>query len=104
MSDILTLIKQASKEGVDASFPVNLVFGVVTSVLPLEIKIDQKITLPEKMLILTNAVKDYQVFATLPIGDAMITIHNALQLGESVALLRMQGGQQFLVIDRGCGS
>ncbi|MFI3175129.1 MAG: DUF2577 domain-containing protein [Bacillota bacterium] len=33
-------------------------------------------------------------------GEKEMTVHNALQLEEKVLLLRMQGGQKFLVMDR----
>lgn len=33
-------------------------------------------------------------------GTKSITINNALTVGESVVLMRMQGGQKYLVIDR----
>ena len=29
-----------------------------------------------------------------------MTIHNALEKGEEVVLLRMQGGQKYIVLDR----
>ncbi len=34
------------------------------------------------------------------IGEKELVIHNALQLEEKVLLVRMQGGQKFLVVDR----
>ena len=33
-------------------------------------------------------------------GKKTMTLHNALKKGEKVALLRTQGGQQYVVIDR----
>lgn len=33
-------------------------------------------------------------------GTKSITIHNKLKVGEQVVLLRMQGGQKYLVLDR----
>lgn len=33
-------------------------------------------------------------------GRKEITMHNDLQIGEEVILIRMQGGQKFLVVDR----
>lgn len=33
-------------------------------------------------------------------GTKQMTIHNALQKGEQVILLRMQGGQKYIVLDR----
>lgn len=33
-------------------------------------------------------------------GDKSITIHNALQLGDMVSLIRTQGGKQYYILDR----
>lgn len=41
-------------------------------------------------------VSDYLVSA----DNQKILIHNALQTGEEVILLRQQGGQKYIIIDR----
>lgn len=33
-------------------------------------------------------------------GTKMFTVHNALKVGEKVVLIRIQGGQKFVVLDR----
>lgn len=49
----------------EATKPVNVVFGVVLSVEPLKINVEQKMDLGEKQLILTRNVTDYTVEITL---------------------------------------
>lgn len=106
----------------------NVEFGNVTSVNPLEITLDQKTKLTSNYLTLSNAVKDHSVDITVswntednthkhangnngqPTADVThkhtisgrkrITIHNGLTLGERVILLRKQGGQEYVVLDR----
>lgn len=105
-----------------------VVFGNVTRVNPLEITLDQKVKLPEAFLTLTNAVKDHAVDITVswqtventhkhgngnqgqPTAEAThkhdisgrkkIIVHNGLTLGERVILLRVEGGQNYIVLDR----
>jgi Protein of unknown function (DUF2577). len=111
MSDLLDAIKMAGKGVNEASKPVELTSGQVTSISPLAVKIDQKLTIPEKLLILTDAARDYHTEITLAgltdsggdsvSGRSVVMIHNALRVGESVLLLRMQGGQKYMIIGRG---
>ena len=122
--EIAKLIDANARSAVAKTQPMNVVFGTVVSVNPLKIQINQKITLPDEFLILTNAVRDYSVDITVgwttdspqkengedPTenhthnhkihGRKKITIHNGLTIGEKVILLRAQGGQDYVVIDR----
>lgn len=172
MASLTELIKQAAIEAVGASNPTAFYFGTVTSTSPLIINVEQKMDLTEEFLILTRAVKDYEVemtvdhktdsvsldanhshnatvnstvdgtcdvqiqntvtpnttkveskaTSTLDInadvdvdidtrninlshshsysGKKKFTVHNGLKKGEKVILIRMQGGQQFVVLDR----
>lgn len=64
-ADLLQLIKKASLDAVNASNPANVVFGKVTSVAPLAINVDQKMTLGNAQLVLTRNVTDYVVSVSL---------------------------------------
>ena len=116
MANLVQLVKQAALEAVEASKPLKIVYGTVISSKPLKIKIDQKITLTEEFLTLTRNVTDYETEFTV---DAIsvyhttksipsdtwadkqkIKVHNALNAGEKVILLREQGGQNYIVLDR----
>ena len=92
----------------------------MTSVSPLKVRVDQKLELTDAQLILTNAVRDYSVYmtvdhqtentasgdATLPShkhaykGKKAFKIHLGLKAGEQVLLLRADGGQKFIILDR----
>lgn len=126
--EIARLIGCSALDAVDRTQPMNLVFGEVIAVNPLAIKIDQKMTLTDEFLILTNAVRDHSVDISVSWttvddthkhgngndgqdtaetthnhkvqGRKKITIHNGLTIGEKVLLLRAQGGQDYIVIDR----
>lgn len=111
-------------------------FGTVISTSPLEIQIDQKLTLTEEYLILTKNVSDHEVDIEVNhfteqnalvgygpwdtkhshpdagigeinpnhrhqyLGRKKIKIYNGLQKGEKVILIRLQGGQKYIVLDR----
>lgn len=70
-------------EAFTASKPADVVFGKVISDSPLKIKVDQKLELKSAQLVLTKTVVD----------DALIS-------GEKVIMIRMSGGQKYIVIDR----
>lgn len=124
-SELLNTIKQSATEANDASKPVQVCFGKVTSASPLQILVDQKMSLDSSFLVLTRNVTDYKTkitggnvqnyyytdesqSGTAPVspshvhavGKISVTIHNALTVGEEVILLRMQGGQKYIVLDR----
>jgi hypothetical protein len=121
-NDLLIAIKKASVEAIDATKPTALVFGKVTSSSPLKINIEDKMTLTAAQLVLTRNVTNYKVNMTVDhqtedtsggSGDSSFashhhsykgkkefTIHNGLVVGDEVVLIRMQGGQKYLVLDR----
>ena len=120
------MIKQAAVEAVNAREPMSLKIGKVVSIAPLKIDLNQKITVPASQLLLTNAVRDYTVYATMDNaaeaaggsvntenaeadssgqipadGDRRkFTVHLGLKVGEKVLMLRCDGGQKFIVLDR----
>lgn len=123
MPNMIQIIKKAAIEAVEASNPTKLLYGTVKSISPLTINIDQKFTIPEEFLVLTKNVKDYEVELSLDDwftenksggsgesafsshnhevkGKKKVTIHNALKVGDKVILLREQGGQKYIVLDK----
>lgn len=116
------LIRAMVAQTTAAGKPSDLVFGVVTSGDPLEIKIDDKRTLDADFIMLSDMVRDYEVDISVShmtetkgggSGDAAyeshshayrgrkkITVHNKLKNGEKVIMLRQAGGQLFYVLCR----
>lgn len=93
-------MKKAGANASQANAPVNVCFGKVTSASPLKILVEQKITLGSAQLVLTRHVTDYDVDVTISDKKQIMTIHNALQVDDKVVLLRVQGGQKYVVMDR----
>ena len=111
--DLIRLIQRVAVAAVMASKPTALRFGKVISTSPLKISVEQKMTLSKENLILTRNVKDHTTKVTVSwtseaaenhthqlTGKKEITVHNALEVGEEVIMISMQGGQRFIVWDR----
>lgn len=96
------LIKRAAIDAVEAAKPVAFLFGVVVSVNPLEINVDQKMSIKQSHLIVPEHLTDYKVQMKLAI-DQEVLVKNALKKGDRVILARLQGGQKFVVVDRMVG-
>ncbi|MBB6670286.1 DUF2577 domain-containing protein [Cohnella nanjingensis] len=75
-------IKQVAAGVITAGAPVEVAFGIVTSTTPLVITVDQRLPLK----------KEHLIFTASTAGGYMI--------GNQFLLLRMQGGQQYIVLDR----
>ena len=119
-NDLLNIVKKAAIEAVNASQPCDFYFGKVISAKPLKISVEQKMTLGAAQLILTRNVTDFKTKVTVDwstesvsggseeysshshtlSGIKEMTIHNALQIGDEVILLKQKGGQKYLVLDR----
>lgn len=115
MGNLVEVIKQAALEAVETHKPVNILFGTVTSTEPLEISAEQKIILDADSLILPRVLSDFTVEMSVEhsteeageplhaheyIGRKSYTVHNSLKTGENLLLLRIQGGQRFVVLGR----
>lgn len=143
--ELVKALKKAALDAMESTKPVNVCFGTVISAKPLQIDVEQRMTLGESQLILTRNVTQFTTMVTvqweteyslsthkhsisLTSGDGgdpshshsvsgntgstnlahthdiegtkQITVHNALEKGEQVILLRQQEGQKFIVLDR----
>lgn len=121
-TDILSVIKAAAVGSVNNTKPVNLHFGIVKTEKPLSIELDIGIKLSEAFLILSRNVTDYDLEMTVNHitekmqkggkdpsftshkheykGRKVFRVHKALKNGENVILIRLQGGDKYLVLDR----
>lgn len=104
MADVVELVKamkRAALEAIEASKPVNVYFGQVIADAPLQINVEQKMILGNSQLILSRNVTDHKTMVSVQWEtEKEITIHNALEVGDEVILIRQQEGQKYIVIDR----
>lgn len=61
MADLVETIKKIAQGVMNESSPSNILFGTVTNNAPLEINVEQKLTLTQEFLVLTKNVVDYTV-------------------------------------------
>ena len=87
---LLKIMQEAGK--MPTGETTDLLFGVVTSVSPLKIKIDNRFEVDEKFLILSALVKE----TVLP----DIFLWRGLIVGDKVRVLRVNQGQMFYVLER----
>ncbi|WP_246058278.1 DUF2577 family protein [Paenibacillus illinoisensis] len=80
---MLDVIKKAAVAAVDAKVPVQVMYGTVAKTEPFEITVEQRLTLAEPFLVMLESAarKNWTV-------------------GDHVLLLRVQGGDSFVVLDR----
>ena len=123
MAELVQLLKELSKTTNDEGEPFEHRKGTVESVNPVTVRVDQKLILEEDDLILTHLVRDYDVDISVSHetedfelvegaltdikshkheykGRKRITVHNGLKVGEDIVLLKVQGGQTYIVLDR----
>lgn len=75
-SGIINTIKQAAISGYESTSPLRLLFGEVISTNPIQIKIN----------------------ANLIIDEPFLAINGTIGTGDKVPLIRVQGGQKYVVI------
>ncbi|MUG66550.1 DUF2577 domain-containing protein [Paenibacillus campinasensis] len=93
---MLDIIKKASLSAVGSTNPVTVLYGTVTNTHPLEVNVDQRFSLTEDFLVVGESLTEYK----RNIAGEEVVIRRGLQTGDTVVLLRYQGGQTYLVLDR----
>lgn len=100
----------------------NAYFGTVKTIQPLTIELDNKLTLEESYFVVAQHLTDYKIECEIQTKDIQnffvehegkqqvevqggiqkgeIILKNALKVADRLILLRMEGGQQFIVLDR----
>lgn len=92
-------IKKLALQAVMESKPVNINYGTVKTINPLSIEVENFKILPKEFFVLNRNVTNYKENITIDGVSKIITINNALKIGEKVILIRFQGGQDYLVLD-----
>lgn len=101
----------------EANNPVSIMFGEVSKINPLEVNVDQRFTIDADFLIVPESLTRYEVNlnhthsytddgiagTTGAALTQIIVIRPGLQKGDKVVLIRMQGGQKYLILDKVVG-
>lgn len=99
-NDFYDLIKKSAISAVESTKPVIIRFGKVKNENPLEITIEQKLTLSSEFLILTQNVVSSNGYITINGETKSVIIDRSLKKDDVVLMFRMQGGQKYLVFDK----
>ena len=83
MPNLVEMIKQIAAGVYDASAPLEICYGVVQSRSPVKVRRDQKKVLGKEYFVVRYG-----------------TTTQSFEVGEELILIRMQGGQQWLIFDR----
>lgn len=78
---LIPLLKRVALEAVEASKPTVVLYGTVSSIGPLTVYLEQKRTITKGFLVVTDKVKN-------------------LMIGDKVIMIRMQGGQKYIIMDK----
>ncbi len=95
-TDFVALIKKAATEAVDAGKPANILFGKVISPSPIQVQLDQQITLGAAQLTVARLLQGY----TVTVEGVPLEVVPPLAAGERVILAQVSGGQHYIVLDR----
>lgn len=99
-SGIIPIIKQAAIDAVNSTQPVQIVFGMVTSESPLKVRVNPKLILGKGNLVVAGSLSKKSVSVNLPEASGSVKIDNTLKKGDPVIMLRIQGGNKYLVLDK----
>lgn len=96
IAELANLIKRAGVGAVEAGSPVTVLYGSVINISPLEVNVDQRFTLDEDFLIVPEHLTPYSIV----IGTQTVVIRRGFEVGDTLILLRVQGGEQYVILDR----
>lgn len=106
MDKLLRVIQKINKNQMGAIDSCDYVIGTVVGINPLKVQISDRIILEEDMLLLTETVveKKLNLKHTHPsVGTALetiIVIQEAIKIGDKLHLLKVSGGQLFIVLSK----
>lgn len=119
---MLEAIRMAAASGIEAGKPVAVLFGEVVRTGPLEVMVDQRFSVDEEFLVLPESLTRYEADLThrhaytdagasgtvsrtteAGLSAAPLIIRHGLEAGNKVILLRVQGGQKYVILDKVAG-
>ena len=95
MANIITTLKEIVYKTVENMPSADFITGTVVKTNPLNIKINDRITLqPVHLYVLKSAVGQFPVTTTNGTGHSI----HSLKVGDMVALGKCQGGESYIVL------
>lgn len=111
--DLVRIIKRIVQDTTENDKPTRIMYGKVISVNPLKVNIEQRMVLGKNQLVLTDHLSRKTTSISVPdwyrdsndniaIGqrEVEVVFDNRLKVNDKVMLLREQGGQKFVILDK----
>lgn len=100
--DLVRIIKRMVKETVENEKPTRVMYGKVISTNPLKINVEQRMVLDKNFLVLSDRLTRKSTRIRIPSTNDQVDMvfDNSLKVNDKVILLREQGGQKFIILDK----
>lgn len=100
--DLVRIIKRMVKETVENEKPTRVMYGKVISTNPLKVNIEQRMVLDKNFLVLSDRLTRKSTRIRIPSTNDQVDVvfDNSLKVNDKVILLREQGGQKFIILDK----
>ncbi|SCY93195.1 DUF2577 domain-containing protein [Alkaliphilus peptidifermentans] len=107
--NLLNVIKTAGMQAVDSTNPVGIFYGTVVSTNPIKVNVDQRFTLTSEFIVMPESLTGYEIDlahthqcsnGSTAAALNKIIVRSGLKEGDKVILLRLQGGQKYLILDK----
>lgn len=111
--DLVKAMGKAAVNAVNASMPTAVLVGVVETQSPLSVRVEQRLVLGEKQLLIADTLKSRDISISVETttetaeghrhairGSKTVSLQAGLYEGDAVILFRMQGGQKYIVLDK----
>ena len=80
----------------------DMTVGIVVSSSPIEVKLENKLTLNNNQLVVPEFVRKKIATGDCTCGaTCTVTIREGLKVGDKVILLKIKRGQQYLILSKG---
>ncbi|WP_252255093.1 DUF2577 domain-containing protein [Clostridium sp. ZBS12] len=104
MASMIEIIKQASVNAINAGNPLDIEFGTIIDD-NLTVRIDQKRILQKDFFVVPESLKRYEIDLKHSHSDTSsalgtIVIREGLKKGDILALLMIEKGSRFLILDK----
>lgn len=111
--NLVRVIKRIVKETIENDKPTRVMYGQVVSTNPLKVSVEQRMVLDKNFLVLSDRLT--RKSTTITVRDNYrnsanelvhtereidVVFDNSLKTNDKIILLREQGGQKFIILDK----
>lgn len=101
--ELAEAIRQISRQQTEGTYPATVLFGTIENVNPVNLKIGKNTIPPEFITLADQFIKteyDAKIMEGSETKVVRIIVDNSLKVNDKVIVLRQQGGQNFIILDR----